>query len=199
MLDARRLFGYFRLTADRRIVYGGGRPRYRWGGATTDGAGAAAALDELAAELGAVLGTTEVRIAGGWTGVIDYVLDGLPAIHAMPGNPSVVHAVGWCGHGIALALASGPWVADLVTKWGATGGPSVVPDAHAAGSRRSLALVGVPRGGDGHGGRRPLALSVHIVLARATSWSRAVPHPWWKPISAWRFMLASSACITCAW
>jgi glycine/D-amino acid oxidase-like deaminating enzyme len=26
----------------------------------------------------------------------------------------VVHAVGWCGHGVALSLASGAWVARLV-------------------------------------------------------------------------------------
>jgi gamma-glutamylputrescine oxidase len=114
LLDARRIFAYARLTTDDRIVFGGGAPRYRWGGQLGDDARDAAALDRLAAELRRTFGAdVPLPVTGGWTGVIGYVLDALPAIQRMRGNPSVLHAVGWCGHGVALSIASGAWVAAI--------------------------------------------------------------------------------------
>lgn len=115
VLDARRIFNYFRLTADDRIVFGGGAPRYRWGGRTDDDWSSVAALDRLAAELERTFPPeVQLRPAGGWTGVIGYVVDALPAIQRMRRRPSILHVVGWCGHGIALAVASGAWVARLL-------------------------------------------------------------------------------------
>ena len=32
VVEARRIFNYFRLTADDRLVFGGAAPRYHWGG-----------------------------------------------------------------------------------------------------------------------------------------------------------------------
>ena len=112
LLDARRIFNYFRRTADGRIVFGGGAPRYRWGG-DTSGGGSAAALDRLGRELEATF-LAKLSIAGGWTGVIGYVADALPAIQRWRENQAVVHAVGWCGHGVALSVASGAWVSALL-------------------------------------------------------------------------------------
>jgi glycine/D-amino acid oxidase-like deaminating enzyme len=114
LLDARRIFSYARLTADDRIVFGGGAPRYRWGGGAEDDGRGAAALDALAGELRRTFGAVAPPVAGGWTGVIDYVLDGLPAIQRLRGRPSVLHAVGWCGHGVALSVASGAWIASIL-------------------------------------------------------------------------------------
>ena len=117
MLDARRVFNYFRLTADDRIVFGGGAPRYRWGGRTDDGVGASAsaALDRLAAEMEQTFPSgANLAVAKGWTGVIAYVLDALPAIQRSKRNAAVLHVVGWCGHGVALSIASGQWVTSLV-------------------------------------------------------------------------------------
>ena len=115
LLDARRIFSYARLTADDRIVFGGGAPRYRWGGDTGDDPRAPTALDRLAAELRRTFGAdVPLSVDGGWTGVIGYVLDALPAIQRMRGNPSVLHAVGWCGHGVALSIASGAWIAAIL-------------------------------------------------------------------------------------
>src|SRR5262249_4834800 len=48
VIDARRIFNYFRLTRDDRIVFGGGRPRYFWDGRTDDGPCGVRALDNLA-------------------------------------------------------------------------------------------------------------------------------------------------------
>lgn len=115
LLDARRLFSYCRLTADRRILFGGGRPRYTWGGKTPSEASSDRALSALAAELHRTFPVeARLSIAGGWTGVIGYVLDALPAIASLPDCPRVVHAVGWCGHGVALATASGAWIAQIL-------------------------------------------------------------------------------------
>ena len=115
ILDARRIFNYFRLTSDDRIVFGGGAPRYLWGGRTDEDRSSMAALDRLSGELGTTFGPEiPLRVAGGWTGVIGYVLDTLPAIERTRERPSVLHAVGWCGHGIALSVASGAWVSHML-------------------------------------------------------------------------------------
>jgi glycine/D-amino acid oxidase-like deaminating enzyme len=116
VVEARRVFNYFRLTADGRIVFGGGAPRYRWGGRLDGAAGASStARADLEAELGrafpAALG---LRVERAWGGVIGYATDTLPAIGRVRGRPGVVHVGGWSGHGVALSLASGPWVAALV-------------------------------------------------------------------------------------
>ena len=111
-LDARRIFNYFRLTADNRIVFGGGAPRYQWAGGLED-TGADSALTRLEAELHATF-PAKLRVAGGWTGVIGYVADALPAIDRWVDNDKVVHVVGWCGHGVALSVASGAWVSKLL-------------------------------------------------------------------------------------
>ena len=115
-LDARRVFNYFRLTADDRIVFGGGRPRYRWGGLTNDGNGSAShALEQLRSEMERTFPSdAKLTVAGGWTGVIGYSADALPAIQRSKRNPSVLHVVGWCGHGVALSVASGRWVSTLI-------------------------------------------------------------------------------------
>lgn len=115
VLDARRLFSYFRLTADRRILFGGERPRYGWGGAASDSAGQERALGRLGTELARTFPSDiDLSIAGGWSGVIGYVLDALPSIAAWPDCSRIVHAVGWCGHGVALATASGAWVSHIL-------------------------------------------------------------------------------------
>jgi gamma-glutamylputrescine oxidase len=116
VLDARRLFNYFRLTSDNRLVFGGGAPRYLWGGRTDeDGPGASLALRSLVEELKKTFPTEAgLRVAKGWTGVIGYVLDTLPSIHYTRGESAVLHAVGWCGHGVALSVASGEWIAGLM-------------------------------------------------------------------------------------
>ncbi|MDQ3920452.1 MAG: hypothetical protein M3348_18480, partial [Acidobacteriota bacterium] len=53
-------------------------------------------------------------VARGWTGVIGYVLDTLPSIHYSRDRASMLHAVGWSGHGVALSVASGDWIARLM-------------------------------------------------------------------------------------
>lgn len=114
VLDARRVFNYCRLTADNRIVFGGGAPRYHWRGqppATAE----AAVLHQLAEEVQRTFpATTGIRAVSGWTGQIGYVLDTLPVIERLREYPAVLHVGGWCGHGVALSLASGAWVTRML-------------------------------------------------------------------------------------
>jgi len=109
VIGASRLFDYFRLTADGRLVYGGGAPRYGAGPRSFDG------LERLMRErFAGVPGMDGLPVTHAWTGVIDYVLDGLPALGAVRGRPGVLQVVGWCGHGLALSIAAGEWIADLL-------------------------------------------------------------------------------------
>lgn len=117
VLDSRRIFNYFRLTKDNRIVFGGGRPRYAWGARTQeDSKSAQRSLEDLRKELMRTFPEqAELRVSGGWTGVIGYVSDGLPSIH-YGGPASIWHLLGWCGHGIALAVAAGAWMTSFMAN-----------------------------------------------------------------------------------
>jgi gamma-glutamylputrescine oxidase len=117
VVEARRLFNYFRLTAEDRLVFGGGAPRYHWRGQAPAGE-AREAGRALARALAATFGDAleGVPITHVWTGVIGYTLDALPAIGPERGRPAIVHAVGWCGHGLALSVAAGAWVARLLAR-----------------------------------------------------------------------------------
>lgn len=113
--DSRRIFNFFRLTASNEIAFGGGIPRYRWGGATEEDASANADVRRLAAELTRTLGADlDIRIAGHWQGVIGYSADALPVVHRLRINSSVLYAGAWCGHGIALSVYSGTWLAEIL-------------------------------------------------------------------------------------
>lgn len=115
IIDSRRLFNYFRLTDDDRIVFGGGPPRYRWGGHTGDHPGAGSDLDRLAAEMARTFpARAGIRADYGWTGVIGYVLDTLPAMQRLTQYPAVIHMGGWCGHGVALSISAGAWIAHML-------------------------------------------------------------------------------------
>ena len=115
IIEASRVFNYFRLTADNRLVFGGGAPRYLWGD-QNDTRSAIRPLRCLESELrrrfASVPGMARVPITHAWTGVIDYVLDGLPVIGARQDQPRLLHLLGLCGHGLAISLAAGAWVAD---------------------------------------------------------------------------------------
>ncbi|HSD46038.1 MAG TPA: FAD-dependent oxidoreductase [Pyrinomonadaceae bacterium] len=116
IVDSRRIFNYFRLTNDNRIVFGGGMPRYHWGGSTErNSSSTERCLDDLASELHRTFpAVSQLRIARAWSGLIGYVADALPAIHLSNAKGAVSHLVGWSGHGVALAVASGAWISSLV-------------------------------------------------------------------------------------
>jgi gamma-glutamylputrescine oxidase len=115
IIDSRRIFNYFRLTEDDRILFGGGMPVYRWRGEAAPSPDGRAAAAALAGELRRTFpSSVELTVERTWTGVIDYVLDTLPVIGPVAGRPGVLYVGGWCGHGIALSVSAGAWVAHIV-------------------------------------------------------------------------------------
>jgi len=117
VVEARRIFNYFRLTADDRLVFGGAAPRYHWGGRPPAG-DAARMAESLRLRLASVFpyaaGIDRLPVTHAWNGVIGYTLDALPVIGRDRDRPAVLYALGWCGHGLALSVASGAWIARLV-------------------------------------------------------------------------------------
>jgi gamma-glutamylputrescine oxidase len=117
IVEARQLFDYFRLTADDRLVFGGGAPRYPLGGrcGRRSERRALARLErEMRRRLAAVPGIADLPVTHAWTGVIGCVLDALPAIGPRRDRPGVVQLLGWCGHGLALSVAAGAWAAAML-------------------------------------------------------------------------------------
>ena len=126
IVEARRIFNYFRLTADDRLVFGGAAPRYHWRGRPPAGEEARLARTlqrELAAVFPSSAGIGHLPVTHAWSGVIGYTLDALPVLGRDPERPPVVHALGWCGHGVALSVASGAWIARLVLDARSFDGP----------------------------------------------------------------------------
>jgi gamma-glutamylputrescine oxidase len=116
VIDSRRVFNYFRLTDDNRILFGGGQPRYAWGGRRTDRPAEGPDLDRLTRAFRRWFPfLSELPIARSWTGVIAYTLDALPIISYAPAHERVIFIGGWCGHGIALSVYSGRWVQELIS------------------------------------------------------------------------------------
>jgi gamma-glutamylputrescine oxidase len=114
-IDSRRLFNYFRLTDDNRLLFGGGRPHYCWGGQRSDLPAAGPDLVRLEREFRRLFPSLrKLPVARSWTGVIAYSLDTLPVIGPVPGYERVLFAGGWCGHGIALGTYAGRWVRELI-------------------------------------------------------------------------------------
>ena len=114
-----RLFNYFRLTADDRIVFGGGRPVYaaadndRRNGATdvADPSVWQAQARVFATRFPAL---RDVSIGHTWAGTVAMTLDHAPVVGQVTHSPGVFFAGGWNGHGVAMATASGATIADCV-------------------------------------------------------------------------------------
>jgi glycine/D-amino acid oxidase-like deaminating enzyme len=126
VVEARRVFNYFRLTADDRLVFGGAAPRYHWRGRPPAGEGARlvrALRRELASVFPPDVGIDRLPVTHAWSGVIGYTLDALPVLGRDRDQPALVHALGWCGHGVALSVASGAWIARLVFESRTLEGP----------------------------------------------------------------------------
>jgi gamma-glutamylputrescine oxidase len=107
IVDSRKLFNYFRLTPDNRIVFGGGAPAY--------GPQAMPDYEDLERELYQTFPESHaLHVKHRWGGTIDYTIDGLPVVGPVSADGNVFHAAGFCGHGIALGVRAGRWVADAI-------------------------------------------------------------------------------------
>jgi len=102
--DTRRLLNYFRLSPDRRLVFGG-RARFVPGRL----AGSAELLIAQMHEVFPELSGTPIEHA--WGGHLGFTRDGLPHAGRLDG---IHYAVGYCGHGVALATWLGHWMGEAL-------------------------------------------------------------------------------------
>lgn len=136
LVDAARLAPYFRLTPDGRLVMGGGRAslpgRACAAGARRDDRARLATwrwLAERMRGLHPLLADTDVTHR--WTGRIGVTLDDLPVVGPLAGAPGMWFIGGCCGHGLALSIAHGAYVARQLVGGGdgkgswEGGGPSL--------------------------------------------------------------------------
>ncbi len=98
---------YYRSTFDGRFLLGGGRQHYRAdeGDTTEDriNPGVQAFLDEY---LKKYFPDVTAPVAQRWSGIMGFSCDGLPLVGTLPGRPRIGFAVGFTGHGLALAGAT---------------------------------------------------------------------------------------------
>jgi glycine/D-amino acid oxidase-like deaminating enzyme len=111
---AHEILESYRLTADDRIVGGSKRVRYGWGGGALpeDDPPTQATLERAFRERFPGL---DVGIERFWTGPIGMMLDFLPAIGCTGRFGNLFYAVGYNGHGVALATWAGRALADWIT------------------------------------------------------------------------------------
>ena len=157
LFEAGNIFNYYRLTPDNRILFGGGRPLYEAApGNSRSGATDIADPRVWAAQLDVFRNRFpalhDVEMANRWSGALAMTLDHLPIVGKLAEAPGVFFAGGWNGHGVAMAMASGAIVADLVlgsrsarvnVPWVRGHAPQVPPDPlRALGLSAYLAALG---------------------------------------------------------
>lgn len=132
VVDAARLAPYFRLTPDGRLVMGGGRASLSVApgsaGCRRDDRARLATwgwLTERMRALHPLLADTAVTHR--WTGRIGVTLDDLPVVGPVGGAPGMWFIGGCCGHGLAMSIAHGAYVARQLASGGPGDGSGVLP------------------------------------------------------------------------
>ncbi|MEV6974084.1 FAD-dependent oxidoreductase [Kitasatospora sp. NPDC093806] len=105
VIDATTLAPYYRLTPDGRLVMGGGPVRIP---PTTDPAAHRRGWDWLARRL-----PVPAAVTHRWTGQVGMTGDDLPVVGRI--DEHTWYAGGCCGHGLALATATGRHLAEALT------------------------------------------------------------------------------------
>jgi glycine/D-amino acid oxidase-like deaminating enzyme len=108
MSDTKNLLFYFRLTADNRLLFGG-RASFTPTNNVTSARILARGMTQVFPQLAGV------PVEYSWSGKVGYTFDQLPHAGTMDG---VHYAMGYCGHGVALATYLGARVADAIAGKG---------------------------------------------------------------------------------
>ena len=107
MYDSRHFLHYFRLTADRRLLIGG---RARFVPESEDTVRASAAV--LRAGMRSIYPQLrDARVEYAWGGTLDFAFDTMPHIGRIDGYH---YALGYAGHGVALATYLGTAVGGAI-------------------------------------------------------------------------------------
>ena len=126
--DTKHLLYYFRLSPDRRMVFGG-RASFTPTGIKRSAAILRAGMRDVFPELA----DTAVEFA--WSGKVAYPVDHLPHAGRLGG---VHYAMGYCGHGVALATYLGHRMAEVIA------GTGQVPDLGTTSFRAIPFYTGIP-------------------------------------------------------
>jgi len=104
MSDTKNLLYYFRLSPDKRMVFGG-----RASFTPASPRRSAAILSKGMAEVFPQLADTRVEYA--WSGKVAYPMDHLPHAGQLGG---IYYSMGYCGHGVALATYLGTRMGEVI-------------------------------------------------------------------------------------
>jgi glycine/D-amino acid oxidase-like deaminating enzyme len=126
--DTKNLLYYFRLSPDRRMVFGG-RASFTPIGIRRSAAILTAGMREVFPEL------TSLAVEYAWSGKVAYPIDHLPHAGQLDG---VHYSMGYCGHGVALATYLGGLMGDVIA------GVAELPDLGTSGFRSIPFYNGVP-------------------------------------------------------
>ena len=105
--DSNNFLHYFRLTADRRLLFGG---RAEFSQPTSD-TGRRAALILRRGMLGVFPELADTRVDYAWGGTVAFTRDEMPHAGQLGG---LYYAGGYCGHGIAMATYLGELIARRI-------------------------------------------------------------------------------------
>lgn len=126
--DTKNLLYYFRLSPDRRMVFGG-RASFTPTGTRRSASILAAGMQEVFPELAGA------NIEYAWGGKVAYPIDHLPHAGRLDG---IHYSMGYCGHGVALATYLGGQMGEVLA------GVGEVPDLGTSRFRAIPFYNGVP-------------------------------------------------------
>jgi glycine/D-amino acid oxidase-like deaminating enzyme len=126
--DTKHLLYYFRLSPDRRMVFGG-RASFTPTGTRRSAEILNAGMREVFPEL------TGVDIEYAWSGKVAYPIDHLPHTGRLDG---IHYAMGYCGHGVALATYLGGRMGEVLS------GAGQIPDLGTSRFRAIPFYNGIP-------------------------------------------------------
>lgn len=113
---------YYRMTFDGRLLIGGGRKHNKaLENDTTDDRITDPVQNVLDAYLRQRFPDVTAPIERRWAGIMGFSVDGLPLVGRLPHKPRVGFAVGFTGHGLALAAGTAERAVDMLLN-GATPG-----------------------------------------------------------------------------
>ncbi|WP_342660424.1 hypothetical protein Rruber_00320 [Rhodococcus ruber] len=150
IIDQRNYFNYYRMTADHRLVFGGGPVVVPTGDPVPDARTADAVQQRLRREIGERFPILkDVPVVARWTALAGSTEDRLPVVAPVPGRPGVLYAGAWCGHGLSLAVDSawrfgrtvGGSAADSTLPWTRLRGLTLPKPALEAGTRAYLRML----------------------------------------------------------
>ncbi len=106
--DTKNLLYYFRLSPDKRMVFGG-RASFTPASAQRSAAILRKGMAEVFPEL------AETRVEYAWSGKVAYPIDHLPHAGQLGG---IHYSMGYCGHGVALATYLGTRMGEVIAGSG---------------------------------------------------------------------------------